>query len=335
MRATDKWYLAVLAVLCSGSIALAGSGNAIDSAWLAKAKEGVKGVYEKYKTLSSCLEQKCEYRVDKAPGATSTIPFRAHTRREWVVQLGDNMIVEQARIMDSAPKLPQIRLECDNNDYHFTLDKSQEDASYALGEYSRGKRKIPLTQQQPGLHYEVFSQLQNVLAAIENDSKHTLQKLRFDDAKGLLLIEYTHTIGGGAQNQIYIDPSHNWRVFETRVETPNVVATNRYSYGVTVGGLEFPTECKNLSMYKVAQAPPNMEITARLISLKITDKKPEDFRLSAFDLPEPVDVAPLPKPTRWYLWILAAAVAAATMAMLFAWLKRRHARIAPRSSTTS
>jgi hypothetical protein len=335
MRATVKWYSAVLAILCLSGVARPGNDEVIDPTWLTKTREGAKATYEKFKALSTHLEEECEYRSDKVPGGEGTVPFRAHTRRERVIYLGDNVLCEQVRILDDASKQPQIRLQCDNNDYHFTLSKSQEDAPYALVEYAPGKRKIPLIQQEPGLYNEAFAQLQNVLAAIEDDRKHTLQKLRFDDAKGVLLIEYTHTMGDGAQNQIYIDPSHDWRVVERRVETPSVLATSRYSYGITVGGLEFPTECKNLMMYKVAKAPPNMEITARLISLKITDKKPEDFRLSAFDLPEPVDVAPLPKPTRWYLWILAAAVASAALAMLFAWLKRRHTRTASLPSKAS
>lgn len=325
MRATGKWHLAVLAALCSCRVARSGDGKEIDSAWLAKARVEVRTIYEKYKDLSARLEEESEYRVDKVPGSVGTMPLLAHSRRERVVRLGDNMILEQVRILDSKPKKPQIRLQCDNNDYHFTLGKSQEEEPYVLIEYKRGKRKYPLLQQKPGLHNIVFSYLRDILAAIDNDGKSTLRRLRFETTKGLLLVEYTHPVGDApAQDKIYVDPSHDWRVVERRNETVSAVGTERWRYGVTVRGLEFPAELKALTIFKVAKAPPNMEMTGRLISLKITDKEPEAFRLSAFDLPEPIDVAPLPKPTRWYLWILAAAVAAATLAMLFAWLKRRH-----------
>jgi hypothetical protein len=59
-----------------------------------------------------------------------------------------------------------------------------------------------------------------------------------------------------------------------------------------------------------------------------------DFRLTVFGLPEPMGAEPLPYSRSW-LWLLAATVTAVALAMLFAWLKRRHARKAPRSSTTS
>jgi len=47
-----------------------------------------------------------------------------------------------------------------------------------------------------------------------------------------------------------------------------------------------------------------------------------DFRLSAFGLPEPMGAPPLPRSHTW-LWLLVAALAAAGLALLFAWLKRR------------
>lgn len=48
-----------------------------------------------------------------------------------------------------------------------------------------------------------------------------------------------------------------------------------------------------------------------------------DFRLSAFGLPEPMGVQASEKPSRTWLWLLTATVAAAALAILFAWLKRR------------
>jgi hypothetical protein len=53
-----------------------------------------------------------------------------------------------------------------------------------------------------------------------------------------------------------------------------------------------------------------------------------DFRLSAFGLPEPMGSQPPERPRTW-IWLIAATVAAAALAILFAWLKRRRARMAP------
>lgn len=47
-----------------------------------------------------------------------------------------------------------------------------------------------------------------------------------------------------------------------------------------------------------------------------------EFTLTAFGLPEPMGVKPIP-PSRTWLWLLAAAVSAASLAILFTWLKRR------------
>ncbi|MGH7170493.1 MAG: hypothetical protein ACRELG_09480 [Gemmataceae bacterium] len=58
----------------------------------------------------------------------------------------------------------------------------------------------------------------------------------------------------------------------------------------------------------------------------------EEFRLSHYGLPEPMGVKPLPKSRTW-LWVLAAAVATAALAILFAWLKRRQTRTAAGSSS--
>ncbi len=54
---------------------------------------------------------------------------------------------------------------------------------------------------------------------------------------------------------------------------------------------------------------------------------PEDneFTLSAFGLPEPIGAPPLPRSRNW-LWLLTAALSATGLAILFAWLKRRHTK---------
>ena len=108
MRAIAKWLFAVLATLCLGGVARPGNGEAIDPTWLTKTRAGARAAYEKFKALSSRLEEECEHRTDAVPGSTGTIPFRAHTRRERVVHLGDNVILEQVRILDDTPKMVSL-----------------------------------------------------------------------------------------------------------------------------------------------------------------------------------------------------------------------------------
>lgn len=52
-----------------------------------------------------------------------------------------------------------------------------------------------------------------------------------------------------------------------------------------------------------------------------------DFKLSAFGLPEPMGIKQ-PESSRTWLWLLAAAIVAAALAIMFAWLKCRHTRTA-------
>ncbi len=97
---------------------------------------------------------------------------------------------------------------------------------------------------------------------------------------------------------------------------------------MTIGGVQFPTEYKSRSSYFVEGVPNGGETeTVTLISLKLTDKRPADFRLAAFGLPEPIDVAPPPE-SKWYLWVLAAAGACAALAWLLRYRHRRAQRAA-------
>ncbi|MBM4073599.1 MAG: DUF4381 domain-containing protein [Planctomycetes bacterium] len=93
------------------------------------------------------------------------------------------------------------------------------------------------------------------------------------------------------------------------------------SYGVPVGGVTFPSELKSAYRSKLADGLPNHDTTVRLRSIKLTTMKPADFRLTAFGLPEPVDV-PTPPPSRWYLWVLLVAGVSAALAVAIRWQLR-------------
>ena len=329
MRAIPNRCLVVFFALALASLARPADIPTVDPTWLAKAKTELAMVLEKYDKVSRRLEETSEIRSDKAPGPAGKIPFRPQTRRERVVRLGDDVIIERVRILAGEESKPQILLECENSDYHFKLGKTGEDSSYAFLGSVLGKPKNPLINQSGGIHVAVFSYLREALGAIDNDGKHTLKGLSFDDAKGLIRIDYSRSVAPPSDTRLSLDPSRGWRVVEHRVETPSLVATEDWTYGTTVGRLDFPSGFKNLTTYKVAEAPPNMEITGKVTSVKLTDKTPYDFRLSAFGFPEPIGAPPPPKQTRWYIWILVAAGVCALLAFGFAYLRRRsQARIA-------
>lgn len=311
-----------------GSAACRGE-DTIDPVWRAKAQTEGQAAYEKYLALVPRLEEVsecCAVRLDGGTGAGGG--FSPHTRRERAVRLGDCMLVDRVRIYDAEPSKPKIRLECENPDYHFTLGKQREDAPWALTDYGRGAGKNPLINQGFGQPSSVFSDLRDAISATAKDSKYTLRALRFDAAKGLLRIDFAFPRQTPAEKQVTLDPSHDWRVVESRFETPNLIGTDQVIYGISVGGVTFPTEVKGTSKYKVAKAPPDFITTNRLISIKLTDKTPDDFRLPAFGFPEPEDVPTPPKPTRWYIWIIAVAGVCAVLAFGFGYLHRRFRRSA-------
>jgi hypothetical protein len=321
MRGKARWYVTVLVILGWTTVARSGDGQRIDPAWADKAGTEIKRTLEKYKEIAAHLEEVSEVRYDKAAGPAGQIPFNPHTRRDCVIRLGDDMIVDQVHLFDKEPDKPQIRLQCDNGDYDFTLGKAKEDSAYVLVTHGSGKRKLPLASQGGFgmMHGSISYQLMHALAAIEKDAKYTLRALRFDDAKSLLLIEYTS--GKGTTNRVYIDPARDWRVVETWVETPSLVGTDQYSYGEVVGGMTFPTEIKDQTTYKIAAAPPNLAITMRLVSIKLTDKTAADFRLSAFGLPEPMGMPPVSRGgSYWYIWF---ALAGFVCVGLGAWWRAR------------
>jgi hypothetical protein len=323
MRVIVNRCLVGLVALALAGRARPADGPMIDPTWLAKARTEIKVVIEKYDKVSSRLEESSEIRSEKVPGSSGTIPFRPHTRRERVVRLDDNVIFERVRIDDDKPNSPKIVLECENSDYHFKLGKLGEKAAFAYLGSTLGKPKHPALGQQGGVYLAVRWYLGEALGAVENDGKHTLRALRFDETSGTLRIDYRHATDPPADTQLLVDPSHGWRLLERRVETPSLVGTERWSYGTTIGGMEFPTGAKNLTTYKVAKAPPNLEITSKVTSIKLTDKTPADFRLSAFGFPEPMGAPPPPRPTRWYIWISLAAGGCAALALGFAYLRRR------------
>jgi hypothetical protein len=238
------------------------------------------------------------------------------------------MLWQQTRTVEGSKAPPGTRLECDNADYNFTLTEGP--TGYSLADYSLGPRKLPLTRQGGLPHEGAFAFLGNALGAVAGGGKYELKALAWNAPKGLLHIGYTYAIDGSpVVNDIWVDPERNWRVVESRGETKSGVFTEVYSYGHSVGGMDFPTGFQNQTHYKVSPAPPDLEITGKVISVAIADKEPKDFRLSAFGLPEPMDVAAPPKQTPRYVWFLAAAGMFGALAIGCRYLVRRQTTTPP------
>jgi hypothetical protein len=319
-----RCYVGAFVAFALGRPALSAETTAIDPVWLAKAKTELHSLHDKYLIIASRLDESSEIRADKAPGSTGTIPFYPQTRREHVIRSGESIMRERIRILDHQSDSPVIRLACDNADYYFTLQKSKEEAPYSLVEYSPGKRQYPLTEERPALQDYLFSHLPDALDALNKRGTKTLRSVHFDEGRKLLSIDFSFTDETiSIREQQYHDPNQEWRLVELRRETDSSISTEHYSYGKRLNGVMLATGLTNRVNYKVANAPPNMVTTFKVLSLRVTDKTADDFRLSAFGFPEPVDVPTRAKPTRWYLWILLAAGVCGALSLGFAWLRRR------------
>ena len=323
--------LGLLLFLTWSTAVIAGGGPAIDRAWLEKARREIPLVLEKYQSVLTRFEEESECRWAVAPGVSigKARTFHPGTSRDRNVRLGDYKMHEKTRTDDDTPDTPRIVLECDNGDYHFALTKEKADSPYILGNVAPGKAQSDISAQS-GIATTMLDYLRTFLSVTEENPKYTLKTLRYDAAKGLLGAGVRIAAGENEFDVwIYVEPANSWRVVERRVETKAVAATDTFSYGETLGGVPFPTGSKNLSVYKVEQAGPNLEITARLISIKLTDKKASDFRVSAFGFPEPFGTPTVEGGIRWHLWLSFAAAVVLAGGGLIVILRRRYCIVPP------
>lgn len=292
----------------------------IDAAWLAKGNtDGVVNL-AKYQELLGSLDETNEAR----PEPVADGGMRLMTTHS--VRLGDNTLFELGRFFVDAKQQPMISLECDNPDYYFGLQKSKQDGPFALTQYATGQRSVPLWRQAGGLHSEVYYHLKGAIAALAPDNRANLRVVRFDSASALLIVEYFQVRNNTPfTHQYMIDPSQGWIITQSRVESSKLLSVVDYTYGKVIDKLKFPTgsTISTTLKVKILNEPTFSRVVLRVLEIKRTDKVAADFRLSAFGFPEPVGLAVPPRPTRWYIWIAAAAGVCGALALGFAYFRRR------------
>jgi len=325
----DRAAITVTAIVCAAGLAgpapAQDGATGVDPAWRERLRTDARDAYQRYLAVANRLDEQIEVRTAPAAGGAAGQKMRPHTRRERFVRSGPNTLAEHVRVYDDDPQNPQIRLECDNPDYYFTLTKAREDAPYALVKYALGKRDPPLADRGGRIHGLVFDYLKDVVTAAEGGGPRTLTGVRQDPATGLVQATYTLKAGDTpVERRAFLDPAHGWRVTEVRTETPSLSNVDRISYGHSVSGQDLPAEVHTLTTYKVSNGPPPMDIDARVVKVSLADTSDDAFRLSAFGLPEPADAPARPKSAPRHLWLLgAAAVCAAGSLGLGYWYRRR------------
>jgi hypothetical protein len=124
------------------------------------------------------------------------------------------------------------------------------------------------------------------------------------------------------ENELWVDPANSWRIIEAKQTAASGLTSTKLSYGQSVDGLTFPVQSDVSLSTPVKMMSPSSKLHANLLTIAKTTKTSGDFRLSAFGLPEPRGTAPeraIPN----YIWLLAAAVACAALAMGCWYIGRR------------
>jgi hypothetical protein len=311
----------------------AASARVIDPAWAARIRSEVPDIITRYTKLSACLEETSTIRYEKVRAADSPT-FANRTLKVIASRLDDNLLVKIVTLVDGDEKSSGVRLSCKNVDYRFELTAKGEDRPYVLRNYK--PRELAMADDPPPVIVSnVMGELRFVLDAVENRNHVSAKALSWDDRKKLLRVQFERTIDTPNKtvhidNEFWLDPSAGWRIVETTKTGPASVVHTTSTYGQVIDGLHFPTRSEEMHTYSGKNARPPLRVGITT-SVNKSTKSPSDFRLSAYEIPEPAGLQST-KPTPRYTWFLIAAGGFAVLTVLLRWLVRRR-QPAPTTAT--
>ncbi len=123
---------------------------------------------------------------------------------------------------------------------------------------------------------------------------------------------------------VWLDPNNHYRVDSYEADIWSGKALGKVDYGPNDGDLPVPVR-NTITFVMRDKGDRHAAWICNYHEWKYRKKSTPDgtVGLSAFGLPEPMG-SPTPPPSHTWLWLLAAAIAAAMLAIFFARLKRRH-----------
>ncbi len=137
------------------------------------------------------------------------------------------------------------------------------------------------------------------------------------------------------RGSVFLDPARCWCVYRSTSDSkmsikgrPALDQTHDTVFETIEHSSGFPLVKSSTSKdrrYNHTTKTESVSTTRIDYEWEVNDSVPDtEFTLSAFGLPEPVgNTNPVPAPSRWYLWVLAAAGACAALAVGFRLLGRR------------
>jgi hypothetical protein len=175
----------------------------------------------------------------------------------------------------------------------------------------------------------------------------------FHDGRELIRLDYDYvhleqktSMKTEMHGSTYFDPSRRWCIYQDKSALKRITQgtewetehDDRYETIDHTSGFPIMKRWTRNTKRTILAKKQSKQETATAITdyeWEINDHAPNnEFTLSAFGLPEPMGFEPPPQSRMW-LWLLAAAVIAALAAILFAWLKQRRTKAAPRLPTAS
>jgi hypothetical protein len=295
----------------------------IDPVWLARAKTEIRPSLERYRSLSRLIDETSVIRIEKNPSAGAST-FRNRTIELRCSQLNNNSVSETVTTFDDEKEKPIIRVDCTNENYRFSLQKSRPDAAYVLTSYKSVEPGDRVSWAGGG-YMNVFDAMPHVLGAVDGLDGHVLKAMHWDDSRQLLYIRLDVKRGSAtkpfiADEEIWTDPINNWRTLEVKVRAPFETTQYQMTYGTPIDGLSFPAHYTQTTVPSDTEKPPYT--TRGSYKVSKTTRSALDFRLAAFGLPEPVEF-PQKKRIPTYVWILVAAGACVVLGIGLRYLARR------------
>lgn len=287
--------------------------DSIDRAKIAEVQAGCSSAIASYERIARRLEEEAILDVATS-GKLNENKQNANRQIKLITHsLDDNILIKTIRSNGTGKDTIQIQVR--NPLYSFSLTQRHIDSPYVLVEYTRGDGTQPSKSIEAGLVSACYQDMRHLLEAIKPGSEFRLTGLTAEGSIIKGAYENTVDIGkvtSARKQTLWIETSGIWRIMKREIQAAGQTVQTVVHYGPTIEGLPFPNR------FVEETVRPNGQVSKieTSISLQLTCKTPADFRLSAFGLPDPIDL-PQQDPSRRYLWFILVAVIFGALAIVF------------------
>ncbi len=185
-------------------------------------------------------------------------------------------------------------------------------------------------------HTYSYGELRFLLDAAKNTSNCSLTSLATDAKTKLIVAEMTRKNPSNkklSKWKFVVDPSQSWRIHQFVTENDLEVMDRSMEYGTVINGLSYPVTITEKLIPKPTKSAPQTSVAKaspkgpRLFQTDVqvtkSDVPVENFYLSHYGIPEPVDMTVPQHRTSSLKWFMLAAALSTALAILFAFLRRR------------